>query len=54
MASRYRTLVSSYGVQGRFCLVLKIVEPLAFGPDYVEIATDENDAAFTAAAVRGA
>lgn len=46
LASRHRALVSSYGVQGRFCLVLKIVEPLAFGPDYVEIAADETDAAF--------
>lgn len=53
LASRHRALASSYGVKGRFCLVLKIVEPLAFGPDYVEIAADETDAAFTAAVVRG-
>ena len=46
LASRHRTLLKSYGVTGRFCLVLKIVEPLAFGPDFVEIVADATDEAF--------
>lgn len=48
LASRHRALLKSYGVTGQFCIVLKIVEPLAFGPDYVEVAGDETDVAFRA------
>jgi hypothetical protein len=35
-----------FGLTGRFCLVLKIVEPLDFGPDFVEIAGDVTAEAF--------
>lgn len=46
LASRYRSLLKTYGPDGRFCLVLKIVEPLTFGPDFVEIAADVTPEAF--------
>lgn len=48
LASHHRRLLKSYGLKGRFCLVLKIVEPLAFGPDFVEIAGDVTADAFQA------
>jgi hypothetical protein len=48
LASRYRSLLKTYGTSGRFCLVLKIVEPLAFGPDFVEIVADATADAFQA------
>jgi hypothetical protein len=48
LASQHRKLLKSYGLKGRFCLVLKIVEPLAFGPDFVEIAEDVTADAFQA------
>jgi hypothetical protein len=35
LASQHRKLLKSYGVKGEFCLALKIVDPLAFGPDFV-------------------
>lgn len=47
LASRYRDLLRSYGAQGRFCLVLKVVEPRAYGPDLVEIAADATADAFS-------
>jgi hypothetical protein len=50
LASHHRKLLRSYGVKGRFCLVLKIVEPLAFGPDFVEITGDVTAEAFQASA----
>ena len=48
LASQHRKLLKSYGLKGCFCLVLKIVEPLAFGPDFVEIAGDVTADAFQA------
>jgi hypothetical protein len=33
-------------VDGRFCPVLKIVEPDSYGPDFVEIEADVTDDAF--------
>jgi len=48
LASRYRSLLKAHGASGRFCLVLKIVEPLAFGPDFVEIVADATAEAFQA------
>ncbi|HEX6335880.1 MAG TPA: hypothetical protein VFZ85_02930 [Jiangellaceae bacterium] len=50
LATHHRKLLKSYGVKGRFCLVLKIVEPLAFGPDFVEIIGDVTAEAFQASA----
>jgi hypothetical protein len=46
LASQYRTLLRTYGATGRFCLVLRIVEPEVYGPDLVEIAADVTGVAF--------
>lgn len=46
LASQYRKLIRTYGTHGRFCLVLTITEPDAYGPDFVEIAADVTDDAF--------
>lgn len=46
LTSRYRSLLRTYGPTGRFCLVLKVIEPLAFGPDFVEIVADATADAF--------
>jgi hypothetical protein len=48
LASRYRSLFKTYRASGRFCLVLKIVEPVAFGPDFVEIVADATAEAYQA------
>lgn len=47
LASQHRSLRKEYGASGRFCLVLKVVEPLAFGADFVEIEADATAEAFT-------
>lgn len=46
LANRHPGLMRSYGVNGRFCLVLKVVEPLVYGSDFVEIVADVTEAAF--------
>ncbi|MGH3680544.1 MAG: hypothetical protein ACRDT2_09885 [Natronosporangium sp.] len=46
LATRYRQLLRSYGRAGRFCLVLRVLEPDAYGPDFVEIQADASGAAF--------
>jgi hypothetical protein len=46
LALRYRSLLRTYGAGGRFCLVLRIVEPEAYGPDLVEIVADRTAVAF--------
>lgn len=46
LATSYRRLLRTYGPDGRFCLVLKIVEPDTYGPDFVEIEADVTDDAF--------
>jgi hypothetical protein len=46
LRSRYRSLLRSYRASGRFCLVLRVVEPETYGPDLVEVAADATDAAF--------
>lgn len=46
LASRYRSLRRTHGTAGRFCLVLRIGEPLAYGPDLVEIVADATAEAF--------
>lgn len=48
LASQHRSLRKKFAASGRFCLVLKVVEPLAFGADFVEIETDVTAEAFTA------
>ncbi|WP_199432398.1 hypothetical protein [Qaidamihabitans albus] len=47
LARRYTQLLREYGVTGRFCLVLRIVNSQAFGERNVEVAGDFTDAAFT-------
>lgn len=46
LASQYRRLLRTYRTSGRFCLVLRIVEPDAYGPDLVEIVADVTGEAF--------
>jgi hypothetical protein len=48
LAHRYRQLYREYGASKRFCVVLRIVEPTVYGPDFTEIAADLSDEAFTA------
>lgn len=40
LASQHRWLARRYGTSGRFCLVLKVREPEAYGPDFVEVEAD--------------
>jgi hypothetical protein len=47
LAHRYRQLHRQYGASKRFCVVLRIVEPAVYGPDFTEIAADLTEAAFT-------
>lgn len=47
LASRHESLRKAHGSSGRFCLVLKVVEPLGFGADLVEIEADATADAFT-------
>lgn len=47
LASHHRSLRKEYGASGRFCLVLRVVEPVAFGADFVEIEADATTEAFT-------
>jgi hypothetical protein len=46
LATRHRKLIRVYGAGGRFCLVLKIVEPDTYGADFVEIEAEVTDQAF--------
>jgi hypothetical protein len=50
LAANYRQLHRRYGASKRFCLVLRIVEPTVYGPDFTEIAADMTDEAFQPAA----
>jgi hypothetical protein len=45
LAVRHRELHRSYGRSRPFCLVLRVVEPAVYGPDFVEIAADVTDEA---------
>jgi hypothetical protein len=47
LAHRYRHLHRQYGSAKRFCVVLRIVEPGVYGPDFTEIAADLTEEAFT-------
>lgn len=46
LATEYRQLYRRYGASKRFCLVLRVVEPAIYGPDFTEVAADVTDAAF--------
>ena len=46
LSSRYPELIRKYGVSKSFCLVLRIVEPWTYGPDFVEVVADATDDAF--------
>ncbi|HEY8474623.1 MAG TPA: hypothetical protein VIL37_18560 [Natronosporangium sp.] len=46
LATGHRRLLRRYGVAGRFCLVLKLVEPDNYGPDFVELVADVTETAF--------
>lgn len=47
LARELGPLTARYGTTGRFCLVLRVAEPTTYGPDYVELAADVTDTAFT-------
>lgn len=46
LASRYRKLTATYGVSGRFCVILRVAEPRTYGTDLVEIAAEVTTEAF--------
>jgi hypothetical protein len=46
LAAQHRQLYRRYGASKSFCIVLRILEPSVFGPDFVEIEADVTDAAF--------
>jgi hypothetical protein len=48
LVTRERQLARTYGDRGRFCLVLRVVNPQAYGPDVVDLVADVTQDAFTA------
>jgi hypothetical protein len=46
LAARHRDLHRQYGADRPFCLVLRIVEPAAYGTDFTELAADVSAVAF--------
>jgi hypothetical protein len=46
LATRHRELDRRYGAEQPFCLVLRIVEPAAYGTDFTELIADVSDVAF--------
>jgi hypothetical protein len=46
LVSQYRPLYRRYGASKSFCVVLRVLEPSVFGPDFVEITADLTEAAF--------
>ena len=46
LAARHPELARSYGDDRPFALVLRIVEPTAYGTDFTELAADVSDIAF--------
>src|SRR6185436_363037 len=48
LSRTHGSLHRRYGAGKRFCLVLKVVEGAAYGPDFTEVAGDLSDEAFTA------
>lgn len=50
LTAHHRQLARRYGRDGAFALVLRVVNPHAYGPDVVELASDVTAKAFSAAA----
>jgi hypothetical protein len=50
LVSHRRDLVRAHGLEGRFCLVLRVVEPPVYGPNLVELVRDVTAEAFAAPA----
>ncbi len=46
LAGHHRELQREYGDRSPFCLVLKVRQPSAYGPDLVELVADGTEAAF--------
>jgi hypothetical protein len=46
LATQHGALFRRYGAAGQFCLVLRILEPDAYGPDLTELAADLTGQAF--------
>jgi hypothetical protein len=46
LAARHRELARQYGADRPFALVLRIVEPAAYGTDFTELVADVTDVAF--------
>jgi hypothetical protein len=46
LVTHYRELFRRYRADRRFCLVLRVVEPQVYGPDFVEVAADVTAEAF--------
>lgn len=46
LASRHRELARQYGADRPFALVLRVVEPAAYGTDFTELVADVTDVAF--------
>ena len=40
LISHHLELIHSHGQSGTFCLILKVVQPAAYGPDIVELVGD--------------
>ncbi|GAA1213277.1 hypothetical protein [Prauserella alba] len=48
LCREHHTLTRTYGTNGRFCLVLRVVNPWAYGERKVELVADVTEDAFTA------
>lgn len=46
VASHYRDLIRTHGTRGRFCVLLRVLEPQAYGPTVVEPVRDATAEAF--------
>lgn len=49
LGAHHRALLTAYGNDRPFCLVLRVREPDAYGTDFTELAADVSEVAFTAA-----
>jgi hypothetical protein len=50
LATRHRELDRRFGADQPFALILRIVEPTAYGTDFLEVAADVSDVAFRVSA----
>lgn len=48
LSTRFHKLLRRFGRSGRFCLVVRVLEPNTYGPDLVEIMADATKDAFRA------